>query len=365
MRRCAWLALWLVMAADSAVLAEPPRGPALNWVRLPGAEGCITAAELAQRVEARLERSVFVLAQDAELAFDGYVQPRASGGFAAHLAVSNARGQVLGARDVESAEVSCRGLDDALVLITALTLFPGDFGLSSGGIALDEDTNARLHALFGDEPSELDPASLPAAPAPEPAAPPLAARAELPAQPDRDQPSARKNVALEAAPVLAIGVLPGAALGVSAELTVRFPELWPIRAAFGHFFERDARAEKLTSGTASFERNELMLLGCPLSPDDALAVELCMGAVFGVMSVSSEGFADGGIEASDVVLDLAGQAGARMSFWGGVLVRASLTANLPIVQRNYEYQALNAADEPLFRSAQVGLRAQIGLGAEF
>src|SRR5687768_11147972 len=198
MRRCAWLALLLMMGwPASGVLAEPPRGPSLNWVRLPGAEGCITAAELAQRVEARLERSVFVLAQDAELAFDGYVQPRAGGGFAAHLAVSNARGEVLGARDVESAEVSCRALDDALVLITALTLFPGDFGLSSGGIALDEDTNARLHALFGDEPSELDPASLPAAPAAPPAAATApTAPAEPSAQPDRDPPPARTKVAL-------------------------------------------------------------------------------------------------------------------------------------------------------------------------
>jgi hypothetical protein len=364
MRRCAWLALWLVVGSTSGAFAEPTRGPALNWVRLPGAEGCITAAELARRVEARLERSVFVLAQDAELAFDGYVQPRAiGGGFAAHLAVSNARGEVLGARDVESAEASCRALDDALVLITALTLFPGDFGLSSGGIPLDEDTNARLHALFGDEPSELDPASLPPAAVAPAAATVPAPRAELAAQAEHDAP--RTRVALEAAPVLAIGVLPGAALGVNAELTVRFPELWPVRAAFGHFFERDARAERLSSGSASFERNELMLLLCPVSPIETLAFELCTGAAFGVMSVTSEGFADGGIEASDLVLDLAGQVGARFSFWGGVLARASLTATLPIVQRNYEYQALDAASEPIFRSAQVGLRAQIGVGAEF
>lgn len=365
-----WAALALCLVAGpvmSRAKAEPSRGPALNWVRLPGAESCITASELAQRVEARLERTVFVLAQEAELAFDGYVQPRPEGGFAAHLAVTNAAGEILGARDIESAQASCRALDDALVLIAALTLFPDDFGFASGGIPLDADTNARLHALFGDEPSELDPAELPPTAAAEPRVePPAAAKpAEPIAQPEREPPQPPGLVAVEVSPVLAIGVLPGAAVGVSAELTLRLSELWPVRAGFSHFFERDARAERLSSGTGYFERNELLLVACPVSSEHAFAFEVCAGAVFGVMSVSSDGFADGGVKASDLVFDLAGLAGARLRFFDRLLARASVTASLPLVQHTYEYQALDASSEPLFRSAQVGLRLQIGVGAEF
>ena len=81
MRRCAWVALLgLVLVGSAQAQGGARRGPALNWVRLPGAESCIAASELALRVEERLERRVFVLAPDAELAFDGYVQPRAAGG---------------------------------------------------------------------------------------------------------------------------------------------------------------------------------------------------------------------------------------------------------------------------------------------
>jgi hypothetical protein len=365
MRRCAWIALlWIVQLGVAEAQSEVRRGPALNWVRLPGAESCITAAELAQRVEERLERRVFVLAQDAELAFDGYVQPRAAGGFTAHLAVANARGEVLGARDIESTDADCRKLDDALVLIAALTLFPGEFGMESGGIALDPDTNARLQALFGDEPTELDPASLPApAPAAAPAPTPKPPRVAT----SNGAPRVRHSslIAIEASPVIAFGVLPGIAFGVAAELTARIPSLWPVRAGFGHFFERDARAEKLPSGTGHFERDEVTLFACPLAPDEALAFELCAGAVLGLVSVASEGFAEGGINATDPVLDIGGQAGVRALVFDVVLARLTATALLPLVQRSYDYQALDASTEQLFRSTQVGARLQLSLGAEF
>jgi hypothetical protein len=368
MRRCAWIALlWIVQLGVAQAQADARRGPALNWVRLPGSESCITAAELALRVEERLERRVFVLAQDAELAFDGYVQPRAAGGFTAHLAVANARGDALGARDIESTDPDCRKLDDALVLITALTLFPGEFGMEAGGIALDPDTNARLQALFGNEPTELDPESLPA-PTPAPAAAaPAATLVRPPAGTASSAPRVGRSslIAIEASPVLAFGVLPGIALGIAAELTVRIPSVWPTRVGFGHFFERDARAEALPTGTSHFTRDELMLFTCPLAPDEAFAFELCAGAVLGLVSVASEGFAEGGINATDPVLDIGGQAGVRALFFDVLLARLTATALLPLVQRSYDYQALDASTEQLFRSAQVGARLQLSVGAEF
>lgn len=366
MRRCAWLALlWIVQLGVAEAQSEARRGPALNWVRLPGAQSCITASELALRVEERLERRVFVLAQDAELAFDGYIQPGAAGGFSAHLAVANARGEVLGARDVESADPDCRKLDDALVLITALTLFPGELGMASGGIALDPDTNARLQALFGNEPTNPDPSSLPDA-----SPPPINVPAPVPvpaAPSSSSAPPVRHSslIAIEASPVLAFGVLPGIALGLAAELTVRIPSLWPTRVGFAHFFERAARAEALPSGTSYFERDELMLFTCPLAPDEAFAFELCAGAVLGLVSVASEGFAEGGIEATDPVFDIGGQAGVRVLLFEVLLARLTATALLPLVQRSYDYQALDASTEQLFRSSQVGARLQLSLGAEF
>ena len=141
--------------------------------------------------------------------------------------------------------------------------------------------------------------------------------------------------------------------------------LWPARIGFAHFFERAARAEELPSGTGYFERNELTLFLCPLSADAAFALELCMGTAVGAVSVTSEGFAEGGIEASDVVLDIGGQAGLRARFFDLLLARLTLTALLPLIRHSYEYQGLDAATELLFRSSPVGLRVQISGGVEF
>jgi hypothetical protein len=55
----------------------------------------------------------------------------------------------------------------------------------------------------------------------------------------------------------------------------------------------------------------------------------------------------------------------RALFFDRLLARATVTALLPLVQRIYEYQGLDASTEPLFRSAQVGLRLQISAGLEF
>jgi hypothetical protein len=38
---------------------------------------------------------------------------------------------------------------------------------------------------------------------------------------------------------------------------------------------------------------------------------------------------------------------------------------LPLIQRSYDYQALDASTQQLFRSAQVGVRLQLSLGAQF
>lgn len=360
-----------ILAAPLRAQASATGAAALNWVHLPGADGCIPAAELATRVEARLERRVFVRAQDALISLDGFVEPRAEGGFVAHLAVSDMQGKRLGTRDVESAEASCRALDDALVLIAALTLFPGDFGVS-GGIALDPEINARLHALFGDEPSELDPAELPvvaAAPGTMPPSAPeeQARRADAlpPSAARQAQPRPRSLFTIEAAPVAALGVLPGVALGAAAELTLALPTLWPVRLGFAHFFSRSAHASRPAMGTGHFERSELSLFTCPVWGEQDLALELCTGATLGLLHVTTEGFALGGIHANDAVFDLGAQGGVRLRLAGPVHARLSVGAFLPLVQRVYQYQALDASSARLFRSSQVAGRLLLGLGAEF
>jgi hypothetical protein len=136
-----------------------------------------------------------------------------------------------------------------------------------------------------------------------------------------------------------------------------------MRIGVAHFFERDQRAPGLVTAKGHFERSEVTFFACPLSSERDFGFELCGGAALGLMRVTSDGFADGGIEATDPVLDIGGQAGLHAHFFEWLVLRASLTALLPIVQRSYEYQTLDATSARLFRSAQLGARLQIGVGA--
>lgn len=90
------------------------------------ADGCIQAAELAERVERRLGRPVF--GAEPDLRIDGYLvaadgTPK-NAKWRARLTLIDAHGTVEGSRDVTSPETSCRGIDDSLVLVVAVMIDP-------------------------------------------------------------------------------------------------------------------------------------------------------------------------------------------------------------------------------------------------
>jgi hypothetical protein len=160
------LVVWLILAPAFAALASE-RGPALNWVRLPGAESCVAPVELTELVERRLGRSVFVRARDAIVVIEGRVEPSLPIGFSVVLQVSDPDGTLYGTREIALADADCRKLDEVVSLIIAVTIRHGTGG---GGIALPYSVARELDRLFEDESSELDPDSLPRGPSSPPSA---------------------------------------------------------------------------------------------------------------------------------------------------------------------------------------------------
>src|SRR5262245_9058418 len=67
------LLVWIALVAF-APAARAQRTSSLGWVRLAGAEQCIATQQLAQRVEQRVGRAVFVSASQADLAIEGRVE---------------------------------------------------------------------------------------------------------------------------------------------------------------------------------------------------------------------------------------------------------------------------------------------------
>ncbi|HUS65807.1 MAG TPA: hypothetical protein VMZ28_14750 [Kofleriaceae bacterium] len=117
-----------VLLAISLLCAAAParaqRTSSLSWTRLPGAEACLGAAELARRGEERLGRAALVTPSQAELSVEGRVEPRSGGGWRATVAVARAGGELLSERVIETREPRCSALDDAVVLVIALLIDP-------------------------------------------------------------------------------------------------------------------------------------------------------------------------------------------------------------------------------------------------
>jgi hypothetical protein len=166
------LAILLCLATWPAQLAHAAdRGPALNWVRLPGAESCVAPVELTELVERRLGRAVFVRARDAIVVIEGRVEPSPPLGFSVVLQVSDPDGTLYGTREITLPDADCRKLDQIVSLVVAVTIRRG----SAGGIALPVSVARELDRLFEDDSSELDPASLPDSPGGAANPPPMAA----------------------------------------------------------------------------------------------------------------------------------------------------------------------------------------------
>ena len=116
----------LVLLAASSAHAES-KPSSLSWVRLDGADGCITTQALARAVEGRLGHSVFVSPSEAELSVEGRVGPVTGDPAVKWRATVTLRGKdgaALGSRTMDAGEATCAALDDKLALAIALMIDP-------------------------------------------------------------------------------------------------------------------------------------------------------------------------------------------------------------------------------------------------
>ena len=240
--------LAFVLACCGALRANAQAPSALSWVRQPGAEGCIGAPQLGARVE-RLVGPVLVAAPSAEVSVEGVIT-RQGQRFVAKIVISDARGGVLGERELQSArapagaEPECRALDDQLAFVIAVAIDPNVALAELPGELAPDDPGADLLAEL-----EAHPPSTPAKAAATP-------RASAPAAPD-DDPERREperlHLLVAAGPTLGLGALPSVAGGLHMELGAT---LWRL-ALRGHL--RLMLDQEETSSDGSIELTSLAL----------------------------------------------------------------------------------------------------------
>lgn len=343
--------------APSGVLARAPILPGLSWVRLPGAESCISTIALAQRVEDKLARPVFVPTSAAEVTIEGFVKPRDGGGFATHLSVVALDGRVLGTREFESASPDCAEIEEALTLVIAVTLNP-DSALA-GFSMLSPEMQAELDRLLSGDvvPATTEP----------PAATVQPPTANRPADED-DGPDAGPEFAtpeygirLEAALLGGAGMMPTPSVGL--ELGVAFlPRRWfPILVTLQGFAPRTLPAPNQENGETEFTVGRLAALMCPGQRTGVITVDGCIGFDAGVMRVKTRlyRFND---DLWRPVFDLLLQTNLRFRLGFGWSLRGALSIGAPVTRLSVSARLREGQVEELFTVSPVTLALHLGAG---
>jgi hypothetical protein len=252
--------------------AHAQRTSSLGWARLPGAEDCISTQALAERVERRLGRRVFVSASQADFALEGRVERADAGGaFVATLVVSDRAGRVLGRRVLRAPGPSCAPLEAPLVLVIAIAIDPGaSLPLDRGsGQDLPEDARALLEQLDLPQLDEHQIAEL-AIPDPVRASAPPSTTPPV-TNPDATaeacdavpiEPFPALAVQLSARALLELGVLPAPAPGAVLAVTLAPAAFVPIELSLSGLLTQD-RALADTQGAASMGFFAAGLALCP------------------------------------------------------------------------------------------------------
>jgi hypothetical protein len=370
-------ALW-VLATACALGATRARAQAsgsglgLNWVRLPGAESCISASDLMNRIEARAERVLFVRAGEAALSIDGYVQPVAGppAGWAVTLEVSDAEGHVLGHRHLGVlAGPDCTVVAAAALLIFDLTVDPD--GVLDTGISLSPETRRLLDQLLKRDEIDPRPEELPvhhdeqrAAPSPRRVAAPGKLARER--EPEREPEPGPTPATMRALPTWlhlsalgSFGELPGVAWGLGIRATLPTAPGWLVELSLTAFPERHEPLEHGAGAEAGFSAQLGALALCPLRPTAALA--LCAGAEYGRQAIAPSGLAGAAQPADKAVANVLAYGLLRADLLGPLSVRASAAVVAPLLRNDYRYTA-QMGEQRLFRMAPVAIRAEIGLG---
>ena len=226
---------------------------ALSWLRAPGAESCIGTVELGKRVE-RLVGPMLVPAPEGQVSVEGRIAPAARG-FAAEITIADARGTILGTRQLKSENADCRAIDEPLAFVIAVAIDPNAaLAQLPGELAQEEDPGSALLAeLRAQRALETQPASASArTPVATPASVPASA-SELSAA-SEPAPPVQLRIALE--PALGLGTLAEPDAGGVLGVGVAFGDLalWLRALAWlpqeDEVLDRDASVQLSTYGLA-------------------------------------------------------------------------------------------------------------------
>jgi hypothetical protein len=297
-----------VAVPSAEATTSPPRFAAgthfsLSWARLPGGEACISGKELSRAVEDRLHHPAFGAPSETDVAIEGYIGPDAAAGYHAVVTLTDARGTVVGKRELASGTTACRDIDATLALAIALMIDPD--------------------AAFA---ATAQPAPRPPAPKPPPPVAPVQKRPRPPAL--------RGGVG--AGVVVGFGLLPHTAGGAWVGGFVEPRGLFPLE--IGAHLWLDQVTSVGQDVEVAFSRMTLGVSACPLGAHiGAFRFAACAGMEAGTIAAVGPGKDGQLLRQRSAIADvaLAGHVDARIL--EHVTVRVTPALAIPLVRDSFNY----------------------------
>jgi hypothetical protein len=318
----------------------------LEYRREASAATCISPEQLRSGVEARLDRSVFAAAAQAELRARVLAR-RSAGRYVIEIALFDREGHSLGARQLTTSAPHCSSLDDSVTLVLSLAV---DVARPPIG---DDALERELVP-----PARGAPAPAPASPPAESLGTPLAIPATTPAP--------RRGLRLE--PTLGVALITGLlarpAYGLELGVTLRANAFWPVSLRGTGWAGQRHELEGGVRG-ATFSVQTLEVGVCPWTAElGGSSVSLCALEWLGLGRARGFGFDESERSAAWLV-----QFGLGATFshpLGPLFVSASGSALVPAIRRRYYFTegATDAADITLYEQPWLSLGAALRIGLE-
>jgi hypothetical protein len=307
-----------------------PRTSSLSWVRLAGADTCVSTQDLARDVETRLGRSVFVSPAQADLSVEGRIEPaRGKPGWRAVVVLRDAKGVTLGTRELARDAASCDAMREPLVLVVALMIDP--------------------------DASTAPPPPPPASPAPPPQTivveKQVPVYVAVPAPPARSPPPEPTwHIDVGASLAASVGLLPHVEPALAGSALVEPPSFIPLEA-YGALW-LDSTADGGPTFALAYVGGGL----CPLRyRDELLRLYACASGQLGYVKATSPDSAQ--VHVAGVV-----EGRGSLRLLGPIAARAGASLVVPFLRPSFDYVDTQTGAAAAFRMSAVAATIDAGLG---
>jgi hypothetical protein len=349
----AFLGLSLALWAQHASAAPDGRTSSLSWLRMPGADECIATQALARAVEDRLQRpgKVFVSAAQADVSVEGRIEKKKPQGWHAVITIRDAKGQLLGTRELERPDASCEAMTEPLTFVIAVMIDPEAAMRKPEPVAPAPDPTPKA------EPKPEEPAVTTTTTATS------TTTVDKPVAPAPAKPKEPWRMEGGADALVAFGMLPGVAPG-GGVYGILFPPGIPVGfRGFGAVFPSvlGLNTADKDGASASFD---MLWLGGSVCPTARGRVNwmVCLGGLLGATrprsATSGRGIDESILPIWNAVLEL------RTSFTivSPIGATAGFGGMLPLLRPEVDYRTSTGGTDVLFQTGHVAATADVGLG---